>query len=315
MDARGAGVVLNTGRVRDQWHTMTRTGRVPALLAHTPEPALALNPADAARLGIAAGSLVRVAGAAGETVLRATLTHTQRRGEAFAPMHWTDAFTGAGPVARVVAAARDPVSGQPALKGTPVRLAPLGSHYAGLLLLPRGGAAGPRDWPCHWVRVPMETAELFRLEGIAPAEAGRLAAALLPEAPEQERLELHDPARFTLRRAVLRDGRLEACLFLARDAAALARAEAIAPLLGAMLTPTQRALLLAGRVPGKTADYDGPHVCACFGVGREAVRHAVVTHRLADVAAIGACLGAGTNCGSCVPELEEILRDVRLPAA
>jgi assimilatory nitrate reductase catalytic subunit len=314
VDARGAGVVLNTGRVRDQWHTMTRTGRVPSLLAHTPEPSVALNPADAARLGVAEGSLVQVAGAAGEMVLRATLTHAQRRGEAFAPMHWTDAFSGAGPVARVVTAARDPVSGQPALKGTPVRLAPLGSHYAGLLLRPRGATAPLADAPCHWVRVPTETAELFHLEGIAPAEAGRLAAALLPETPEQERLELHDPARFTLRRALLREGRLEACLFLARDAAALPRAAVIAPLLGAMLTPTQRALLLAGRIPGGRAADEGPHVCACFGVSREAVRHAVVTHRLADVAAIGACLGAGTNCGSCTPELEEILRDVRLPA-
>ncbi len=315
VDSRGTGVVLNTGRVRDQWHTMTRTGRVPSLLAHTPEPTLALNPADAARLGIADGGLVHLAGAAGETVLRATLTHAQRRGEAFAPMHWSDDFTGAGPVAQVVAHARDPVSGQPALKGTPVRLAPLVSHYAGLLLRPRGTAAGPPNWPCHWVRVPMETAELFRLEGIAPAEVGRLAAVLLPEAPEQERLELHDPARFTLRRAVMRDGRLEACLLLARDAAALPRAEAIAPLLGAMLTATQRALLLAGRAPGQSAADEGPHVCACLGVSREAVRYAVVTQRLADVAAIGACLGAGTNCGSCIPELEEILRDVRLPAA
>ena len=315
VDSRGTGVVLNTGRVRDQWHTMTRTGRVPSLLAHTPEPTLALNPADAARLGIADGGLVHLAGAAGETVLRATLTHAQRRGEAFAPMHWSDDFTGAGPVAQVVAHARDPVSGQPALKGTPVRLAPLVSHYAGLLLRPRGTAAGPPNWPCHWVRVPMETAELFRLEGIAPAEVGRLAAVLLPEAPEQERLELHDPARFTLRRAVMRDGRLEACLLLARDAAALPRADAIAPLLGAMLTPTQRALLLAGRAPGQSAADEGPHVCACRGVSREAVRYAVVTQRLADVAAIGACLGAGTNCGSCIPELEEILRDVRLPAA
>ena len=315
VDARGAGVVLNTGRVRDQWHTMTRTGRVPSLLAHTPEPSLALNPADAARLGIAEGSLVQVVGAAGETVLRASLSHAQRRGEAFAPMHWTDAFTGAGPVTRVVAATRDPLSGQPALKGTPVRLAPLGSHYVGLLLLAHTAASEPRDWPCHWVRVPMETADSFRLEGIAPAEAVRLATALLPDAAEQERLELHDPARFTLRRAVLHDGRLEACLFLARDAAALPRAEAIAPLLGTILAPTERALLLAGRVPGKSAGDDGPHVCACFGVSREAVRHAVVTHRLVDVAAIGACLGAGTNCGSCVPELEKILHDVRLPAA
>ena len=55
-----AGMLLNTGRVRDQWHTMTRTGRVPELARHTPEPLLAINPADAARLGVADGALVEL---------------------------------------------------------------------------------------------------------------------------------------------------------------------------------------------------------------------------------------------------------------
>ena len=315
IDAAGSGVVLNTGRVRDQWHTMTRTGRVPALIAHTPEPRLSLHPADAARLGIAEDTPVRIEGAGGEAVLRASLTHAQRRGEVFAPMHWTDDFAAAGPVARAVGAACDPLSGQPALKGTPVRLSPLPLHYAGLLLRRGGGPTPGPAAPCHWVRVPMEGGDLYRLAGIASAEAAGVAAALLPAAPETERLELRDPARFTLRRALLRDGRLEACLFLARSAAALPPAEALLALLGTVLTPAQRGLLLSGRTPGAAVAPDGPRICACFGVSREAVRHAVVTHRLADVGAIGACLGAGTNCGSCIPELEEILRDVRLPAA
>ncbi|MGH7043200.1 MAG: molybdopterin-dependent oxidoreductase [Acetobacteraceae bacterium] len=347
LDAAASGVVLNTGRVRDQWHTMTRTGRVAALIAHTPEPRLALHPADAARLGIAEDTLVRVTAAAGEVVLRASLTYAQRRGEAFAPIHWTDDFAASGPVARVVAASCDPLSGQPALKATPVRLAPLPALYAGLLLRRRRGPMPAA--PCHWVRMPMDAGDLTRLTGIAPvgiapagialvgitpadivpagivpagiatagiapAEAAAVAAVLLPIEANAEQLELHDAARFTLRRALLRDGRLEACLFLARTAAALPRAEALLPLLGTVLTPAQRGLLLSGRSPGTEAAPDGPCVCACFGVTRDAVRHAVATHRLSDAAAIGACLGAGTNCGSCIPELEEILRDLRLPA-
>jgi assimilatory nitrate reductase catalytic subunit len=59
---------------------------------------------------------------------------------------------------------------------------------------------------------------------------------------------------------------------------------------------------------------EGPRVCACFGVTRDAIRHVVTTNRLDSVQEIGACLKAGTNCGSCIPELEEILRDVRVPA-
>ena len=315
IDAAGSGVVLNTGRVRDQWHTMTRTGRVPALIAHTSEPLLSLHPADAARLGIAEGAPVRVTGAGGEAVLRASLTHAQRRGEAFAPMHWSDDFAALGPIARAVGATSDPISGQPALKASPVRLTALPAAWAGLLLRrPGGPALAGASW--HWVRVPLEGADLYRLTGIGATEAvAAVAAALLPPAAGLERLELHDSARFTLRLAVLREGRLDACLFLARTAAALPRAEALTGLLGAVLTPAQRGLVLSGRGPGAAGESDGPRVCACFGVSREAVRHAAVTHRIADVAGIGACLGAGTNCGSCIPELEEILRDVRAPAA
>ncbi|HEX4366632.1 MAG TPA: molybdopterin-dependent oxidoreductase, partial [Rhodopila sp.] len=85
-----AGLRLNTGRVRDQWHTMTRTGLAPALMSHTPEPVLTIHPADAAKAGITQGALARVTSAEGDVLLRADLRHTQRHGEMFAPMHWTD---------------------------------------------------------------------------------------------------------------------------------------------------------------------------------------------------------------------------------
>jgi assimilatory nitrate reductase catalytic subunit len=109
------------------------------------------------------------------------------------------------------------------------------------------------------------------------------------------------------------DGALEACLFLARDPDALPPEAAIIPMLGAPVPDSARPRLLAGRLYDRTSA-EGPRVCACFGVSRDAVRHAVVTHRLRTVAEVGVALQAGTNCGSCIPELEEILRDVRLPA-
>ncbi|MBN8908295.1 MAG: (2Fe-2S)-binding protein [Rhodospirillales bacterium] len=85
-------------------------------------------------------------------------------------------------------------------------------------------------------------------------------------------------------------------------------------MLGQSVPDSGRGRLLAGLARGGEGE-EGPHVCACFGIARQAVRHAVVTHRLRSVAEIGAHLRAGTNCGSCIPELEEILRDVRVPAA
>ena len=308
------GFLLNTGRVRDQWHTMTRTGLAPSLMAHTPEPLLTLHPADAAALGIEPNGLVRLSTDEGEVVLRADPRHTQRRGEIYAPMHWTDLFASTGPVGRTVGGRVDPFSGQPELKATPASLTPVESHFHGLLLR-RFGAALPDL--CHWVRVPVDTGQLYRLTGLRALPVGenlvRFAQLLLAAPTGADWIEVSDVNRGMLRVAVIADGVLDACLFLARDTAGLPHEAAVTQMLGAPVPDTARARLLAGR-PQDAAASEGPRICACFGVSRDAIRHAAVTHRLRTVTEIGVVLRAGTNCGSCIPEIEEILRDVRMPA-
>ncbi|MGB3409128.1 MAG: molybdopterin-dependent oxidoreductase, partial [Jannaschia sp.] len=80
---------LNTGRIRDQWHTMTRTAKAPRLNQHLGEPFLEIHPQDAIALGVAAATLVEVTSPTGRCVLRALVTDRVRPGEVFAPMHWT----------------------------------------------------------------------------------------------------------------------------------------------------------------------------------------------------------------------------------
>jgi len=308
------GLLLNTGRVRDQWHTMTRTGLAPSLMSHTPEPVLTIHPTDAAAAGVEQGALTRVTSAEGEVLLRADLRHTQRRGEVFAPMHWTDQFASTGPIGRVVSAKLDPVSGQPELKATAATVAPVIVHFHGLLLRRTGGALPDI---CHWVRVPVTEGQMYRLAGLRPMPLGddltRFASALLDLPKGTDWLEVSDEGRGVLRVAAVLDGGLEACLFLARDAASLPNEAAVIPMLGAPVPDAARSKILAGRMYDAAAA-EGPKICACFGVTRDAIRHAVATHHLGTVQDIGRLLRAGTNCGSCIPELEEILRDVRMPA-
>ena len=307
-------LLLNTGRIRDQWHTMTRTGLAPNLMTHVSEPLLTLHPADAAASGVADGELVRVATAEGEAIFRAEVKHSQRRGEIFVPMHWTDRFASTGPVGRIVGAARDPISGQPGLKMTPASVAPVEGFFDGLLL--RRQDSGLPDL-CHWVRIPVAKGNLFRLSGLRVPPEGeeltRFATSLLAPPPGADWLELRDRKRGVLRVGIVRDGILEACLFLARDLSGLPSEAAVIPMLTQPVPDSARLRLLAGR-PNDTTAMEGPRVCACFGVSRDAIRHAAVTHRLRSVSEIGVVLRAGTNCGSCIPELEEILRDVRMPA-
>ena len=303
-------LVLNTGRVRDQWHTMTRTGRVPRLMTHVREPYLDIHPADAARLGLVDGGLGRVISRHGATVLRLRLSPTQRCGEVFAAMHWTDEYCSAGPIARLVGAATDPVSGQPELKATPVRVAPVATLWHGVLLS-RSGAAPPRG-PCYWARTPLTAGHLFLLSGWESLPSGigaeKWIGTLLQSPLEAELVIYADPARGIFRYAAIAEGRLEASLLLARRTADLPPYEALAASLGRAVAPAARLALLGG-----CAGADAPPplermVCVCFAVGVETLRRTIAERGLGSTEEIGAMLRAGTNCGSCLPELQAILR-------
>ena len=229
-------------------------------------------------------------------------------------MHWTDQFGSSGPVGRIVTSRVDPYSGQPELKATPASITPVSAYFHGLLLR---RMPGPLPDICHWTRVPFPEGHLYRLSGLDLMPCGQalddLAASLLRAPERSELLVASDPGRGTLRIAALCDGVVAAALFLAQSLSGLPPDSAVIPILGAPVADSARLGLLSGKRYDKAAT-EGPRVCACFGVTRDAVRHAVVTHRLQDTRGIGEVLSAGTNCGSCLPELEEILRDVRVPA-
>jgi assimilatory nitrate reductase catalytic subunit len=299
-------LLLNTGRVRDQWHTMTRTGRVPRLMAHQSQPSLDIHPDDAIRLGLADGGFAHIESRHGEAVLPVRSSVAQRLGEAFAAMHWTDDFTSAGPIARLVQASVDPVSGQPELKQTPIRLTTVTPAWRGLLL--RRSGRMPRG-SYYWARVPLALGDAFDLAGWTPLPGGHEAWVydLLDAGETPELVTYADPAAGTFRYASLADDRLNACLFLARDAKKLPPRDAVAALLGCAIEPDLRTNLLAGALDAAQGGA-GPTVCACFGVGLRMLNDTIVRQRLTSAAEIGAALRAGTNCGSCLPEINAILR-------
>src|SRR5262249_19790896 len=115
-------LVLNTGRIRDQWHTMTRTGRSPRLMGHNPEPFVLVHPVDATRFSVAVGDLVEGRSATARVVVRADVSDAVAPGHVFVPMHWSGQFASVARVGALIASAADPVSGQPELKHTPVSI-------------------------------------------------------------------------------------------------------------------------------------------------------------------------------------------------
>jgi assimilatory nitrate reductase catalytic subunit len=293
---------LNTGRVRDQWHTMTRTGLSPRLGGHLAEPFVEVHPHDAEAAGLIDGGFAEVATAHGRCVLRVAISAGQQRGSLFVPIHWSDATASFARTGDLVASYTDPFSGQPEAKATPASIAPVHFASRGFVLMRETPQFAAGDWFAR-VAVKGGAGALFATnnEPAAWAERSRVWFG-----SEVELAEYADAPRGRYRAAAFVDGRLAGCVFVgpAEDAPqwdsvrALFEAESLAP--------ADRRVLLSGCSADGVVDA-GPLVCACFGVGLETIRRALVAREAISVEDIGRALKAGTNCGSCVPELKRIV--------
>lgn len=294
-------MVLNTGRSRDQWHTMTRTGRSPRLASHAPEPTLSLHPADALRFGLVENGLAKVTGKRSSALLRVTLDSGLRRGDVFAPIHWTDRTASGAVVGSLIDAAVDPFSGQPELKHAPVMVEPFTAGWHGVLLS-RTPMEMPRD--IYWSKAAGKSHSIWRLAGGEGQDWPVTARDWLGN--DGEWIEFLDPNRGHYRCARLVDGRLEGVLFIFRWATDFSPDWVAAAFGRAAIEGDERATLVAGAPPGGDRGSDKT-VCACFSIGLAAIRAAIRDNGLTSAVEVGAMLKAGTNCGSCVPEIRAIL--------
>jgi len=295
-------LVLNTGRIRDQWHTMTRTAKTPRLMAHIGEPFLEIHPADAEALSLRPAALAEVESACGRAVLRVVVTERQRRGSVFAPMHWTDQYASRGRVDALIGSAVDPVSGQPELKYTAVAARPFAATWYALSVSERPMDVSGAD---YFALAPLKNGFRAELAGLdTPEDWQEFAARLLGLPGDVEWLAYRDATGGQARCLAFREGRLVGALFASREPVEVARTW-LGESLGAEFAPSDRLRLLAGR-PGAQARDRGATVCACFEVGRNEILEAAVAGCV-SVDAIGAKLKAGTNCGSCRSEISRIL--------
>jgi assimilatory nitrate reductase catalytic subunit len=311
-EAADSSLTLNTGRVRDQWHTMTRTGRVPHLMAHSPAPSIAIHPRDAAARGMIDKGLARIESDHDAMVMRVSLDEGVRPGDVFAPMHWSDQFTSSGPIDRLVHAVTDPVSGQPDLKGTKVRVSAVAEAWRGHLLRLTGGEPELSD-ALWWSKAPITGGFSFELAGWNPLQrevhSEGILRRLLRISADAELVSYSDPRKAMFRYAGILHGRLEACIFFGPPGADFASVEQAKTLLGREISALERIALLAG-TSASGAKPAGKIVCSCFSVSQETILAAIQADGLTTAAQIGTRLKAGTNCGSCIPELKKLLQAV-----
>ncbi|MCB8887824.1 nitrate reductase [Vreelandella malpeensis] len=298
---------LNTGRIRDQWHTMTRTARAPRLMNHRAEPFVELHPADADKAGLVDQDLARLTAPDGEYRARVRLSNAQRRGEAFIPMHWSDQFTGAGRSGALLSGRTDPVSGQPETKHGAVSVSALAPAWQATLMIRDGAEPEGAAWQAldYWARIPMAGCTRWQLASTRPVddwpaeiEAWLGASVTL----------FSDAAAGRFRAAGVYNGRLSWWLMVGPPQELPGTGWLQSRFNEDALSANQRRRVLAGCDSG--ARDAGPVVCSCHQVGRQTIIEAIHAGDQ-SVEALGARLACGTQCGSCLPELKSLLEEER----
>lgn len=300
-------LVLNTGRIRDQWHTMTRTAKTSRLMGHLPEPYLEIHADDAEAYGLEDQQLAEVYNHHGKLILRVKIVDTVRAGTIFVPMHWTAQYASAGRVDALVSAFTDPLSGQPESKHSTVAVKPYQPAWQGFILsrselqsLPDGYWAKVREKECfRYVLADEATPENWK-ETVHQwlGDDGNW-------------IELEDSKNGGYRAAKMQDGKLDALLVVSENDSAMTHNWLASQFAEDEITNDTRRALLSGRPAGPMKDI-GRIICSCFTVGINTIVEAIKEQGLVDVDQIGAALKAGTNCGSCKPELAVILEGVQL---
>ncbi|WP_304921489.1 nitrate reductase [Hydrogenophaga sp.] len=325
---------LTTGRLRDQWHGMTRTGTLGRLFGHVAEPAVQLHPQDMERRGLKDGDLVHVTSKRGSIVLPLQASKEIGLSQAFIAMHWgAEYLSGRGshgePLAGVNAlttSAYCPTSKQPELKHAAVKIlkAELPWNLLAMAWLPADRALSAQAE----LRALMTSFEFASCVPFGRERTGVLFRAAAHEAPDVatvERIEslLGLGGTDALRYVDKRLGQRRTARLLRTEGATRlegfvlagdVRAEAwIKPLLQDELPAEAygRLLLMPGAKAPVAVVAKGKQVCTCFNVSEDDIGAQLQTSRGSDdqrLAALQSGLKCGTNCGSCIPELRRLVR-------
>ncbi len=294
---------LNTGRVRDQWHTMTRTGDTALLTKHTDQPYVEVHPKDAKRLEISDKSLVRLTSPYGEALLKAKISRAVSPGNVFTPIHWTLQFANAAVVSNLIPQVADPLSGQPESKHAQVNLEAVKNIAYGVVI-----SAEPLQTLdfTYWCRVPSEQGYHYEVVWSEGENVASIQAMLEGSIQSQgEWLEYTNPKTQQIRLAQIVNQRLVSVTYLHPAPESISCDWLESKLMSKeALSDLDRMAILVG-LPANVED-KGAIVCSCFQIGTKQIAKAI-KEGVCSVEALGSRLKCGTNCGSCLPELKHFI--------
>lgn len=312
-------ISLLSGRLRDHWHGMSRTGTVPRLFNLDDEPQLAMHPCDMRHRGLRSGDLVRVSNARGELAVRVIERPGLKKGRAWMPMHWGSQFMNSPGVNAVACAAVDPHSRQPELKHAAVQITRLDLPYPVTVIRRCADQAAARrllqavrpllaNFPYATVGLygRQSALVLLRAASALPLDDTAIDAldGLFGIDGQAGAMVYVDPARCIAKKAVVEAGRLQAVRLCGETLAegwlkqAMAEDELDAGLIRMALAPT-------GKAPVAVAARQV--VCKCADVTDRQIRQELAAGAAWPM--LQEKLRCGTFCGSCVPDIRRMVAE------
>ncbi|MDG6096664.1 nitrate reductase [Alteromonas sp. ZYF713] len=303
--------VLNTGRVRDQWHTMTRTGNAPRLLKHIDRPWLSIHPVDAQAIDVKDGDLIKAeAACAGdiEVILPVKLDDKQRRGEVFAPFHWSATWGSHARVGALLNGVNDALSGQPELKHGAIKLSPVKMQSYGVIFGDETLVQRLQKAAYYFLKMPTPVAQ--SIDVADPRMPQEMLSDFLPCLPRDAQWATKQgPDQLSI--VVTHKEKLILAVLINHRPNDIPRDWLDSLYSSESLTPEQINGLLEQQ-PDEEFRL-GKVVCSCFGVREKTITHAI-SQGTNTVNELGKALQCGTNCGSCKTELASLIASTPLDA-
>jgi assimilatory nitrate reductase catalytic subunit len=279
---------------------MTRTGLSAKLLAHFDAPFAQLNPQSSRELAVEDGDLVEISSLNGSIVVPVRYDSGIRPGEVFVPIHWSDQFTSNAGVGKIISARVDSISGQPETKLEAVAL-------KAVTMLCWISFCSIREIDVksfdYWHKLPLKKGFRY-LMAMKPSEVFNLKFWIQSEFPESDLIEFIDEDQHDHRIACFEKGKLAAIAYSAKSHRSLPAPNWLNDILKSKQHSNSWQLLAGKALNQKDV---GKLICSCYEVGENQIIDAVLAGCV-DHEELGGILRCGTNCGSCIPELMQLVK-------